>query len=169
MVAAPHKLKAMMFNYDEETRPILQYNNQKIEYVAYHRLLGIIYQQEDMTFSMQTDKVIKEMNKRTNVILKLNKADWGPTQETSKITYVSYCESLIRFGILAVYPYLSKALKNKTNIAMRKPIRAVFGFLKNTWNEAIYLESNLDDYEKLFYKEAINFFGKNISTDTPLD
>ena len=107
MEAAAHKPKVINLNrHGIKYKPKVRYNNKEITVVEKQKMLGVIYN-EDMTFNDHLKDVISNIHNRVRVMMTLNTANWGPTQETATVLHKCYIESIVRFIILAWYPYLT--------------------------------------------------------------
>ena len=158
MQAAPHKLKVMCLDpLSRDYSPTVKFGQEPIEVVAVHKFLGVHYD-KNMTFNEHWQRVTTAVANRTKTMLMLRGAKWGPTQATMMILHQAYVESRVSYGAMAWIPFLSRNLKTKIDVYLRRSVRVAMGLPISTWNEALALESQMNTTEDLAIKSAISLY-----------
>ena len=155
MKVAPEKCELILFsqyaadNRDENRRPELMINGEKLLYKEKVRLLGILLDIK-LIFKYQVEKVKKEANRRLIQMRYMASTNWGCSKTDLRMMYLGYVRSVIEYGADVWGSMISQTRMKEIEIIQNQGARIITGCVNTTNIDSLLLEANLEPLKLRF-------------------
>ena len=106
------------------------------------KLLDIIFDSK-LTFVDHFKMIKNETSRRINQLQSVTNCCFGPTQLSLQNMYVAYIRSVLEYGALVWYPFLSVSNRYKLETLENRALRKIIGVPISTRILDLHLESNI--------------------------
>jgi len=141
------KCETMLFSMDAaeaEYKPSIEINGEECTKVKLATFLGVTYDRR-LCFNEHVKRVTEKAKKRINIMRAVASQEWGFDQELLKSTYIAMCRSVIEYGLVAWYPWISKTDREKIEKVQLEAARVITGLVVSSPKEAVLLEADLNE------------------------
>ena len=137
----PKKSVLQYFTRKKMSYPIIRMNKEVIHYKKVHKLLGLTIDSPKLTFKDHVAYLLKESQKRLDIMKSISSPSWGATPKTLKKFYVSYIRAKINYGAV-VYAAGNKIL-DRLEVVQNNALRMITGGRRTSPILSLQAESNI--------------------------